>query len=41
MSFVFTIPGPLRELANDRSEIRINGTAQSVDDALSLLRVFY
>ena len=37
MAFVFTIPGPLRELANDRSEIRINGTAQSVDDALSLL----
>lgn len=37
MSFVFTIPGPLRELANDRHEVRVSGTARSVDDALSLL----
>ena len=33
----FTIPGPLRELANDRHELRIDGAARSVEDALALL----
>lgn len=37
MSFLFTIPGPLRELANDRSSIRLSGSAHSVNDALGLL----
>jgi molybdopterin converting factor small subunit len=37
MAYVFTIPGPLRELANDRTEIRVGGSAQSVRDALDLL----
>lgn len=37
MSVVFVIPGPLRELAGDRGEVRIPGAAASVDDALSLL----
>jgi MoaD family protein len=41
MSFLFVIPGPLRELARNRSEVRIDGSAASVSDALSLLwRVF-
>lgn len=33
----FTIPGPLRELAGDRHELRIRGSARSVNEALSLL----
>jgi molybdopterin converting factor small subunit len=37
MAFVFVIPGPLRELAGGRSEIRIDGTAGSIAEALSLL----
>lgn len=37
MGFLFVIPGPLRELAGNRSEIRIEGTAASVNDALALL----
>ena len=37
MSFLFVIPGPLRELARNRSEVRIDGRAVSVGDALSLL----
>ena len=37
MPFVFVIPGPLRELAGNRGEVRIDGTATSVSDALSLL----
>ena len=35
--FVFTIPGPLRELAKNRHEVRVSGSARSVDDALLLL----
>ena len=35
--FVFTIPGPLRELANDRHEVRVRGSARSINDALTLL----
>ena len=37
MSLLFVIPGPLRELADHRSEVRIDATARSVSDALSLL----
>jgi molybdopterin converting factor small subunit len=37
MPFLFVIPGPLRELAGGRSEIRVDGSAGSVADALSLL----
>ena len=37
MSLTFVIPGPLRELAVNRSEVRIDGTARSVSEALSLL----
>jgi molybdopterin converting factor small subunit len=37
MAFLFVIPGPLRELARNRSEVRIDGSASSVGDALSLL----
>ena len=37
MAFLFLIPGPLRELAGDRGEIRVDGTARSVNEALSLL----
>jgi molybdopterin converting factor small subunit len=37
MSLTFVISGPLRELAGNRSELRVDGTARSVSDALSLL----
>jgi molybdopterin converting factor small subunit len=37
MTYLFTIPGPLRELAGDRSQVRIKGDAASVNDALALL----
>jgi molybdopterin converting factor small subunit len=37
MSLTFVIPGPLRELARNRGEVRVDGTAGSVSDALSLL----
>ena len=37
MSYVFYIPGPLRELAGNRGQVRIDGRADSVSDALSLL----
>lgn len=37
MSYVFMIPGPLRELAGNRQEVRVDGPARSVSDALSLL----
>jgi sulfur-carrier protein len=37
MSFVLTIPGPLRELAGNRAEVRVEGAAGSVSEALSLL----
>jgi molybdopterin synthase sulfur carrier subunit len=33
----FVVSGPLRELAGNRSEIRVDGRAHSVGDALSLL----
>lgn len=37
MSYVFFIPGPLRELAGNRGEVRLDGRAESVSDALTLL----
>jgi molybdopterin synthase sulfur carrier subunit len=37
MSFLFVIPGPLRELAGDRAEVRVKGSADSASKALSLL----
>jgi len=37
MSVVFVIPGPLRELAGNRGEVRVDGAAGSVSTALSLL----
>jgi molybdopterin converting factor small subunit len=37
MALTFVISGPLRELAGNRGEIRLAGTAGSVADALSLL----
>ena len=37
MSCVFFIPGPLRELAGNRGEVKVEGRAASVSEALSLL----
>ena len=37
MAYVFTIPGPLVELANNRREVRVRDKAQTVNEALSLL----
>lgn len=37
MSLTFVIPGPLRELAANRGEVRLDGSADSVSEALSLL----
>ena len=37
MAYVFTIPGPLVELANNRRQVRVDGNAQTIDAALSLL----
>jgi len=37
MALTFVISGPLRELAGNRGEVRIDGAAASVSDALSLL----
>lgn len=39
MAVTFVISGPLRELAGNRSEVRVDGPASSVADALSLLWV--
>ncbi|HJT17885.1 MAG TPA: ubiquitin-like small modifier protein 1 [Thermoanaerobaculia bacterium] len=41
MSYVIFIPGPLREYAGNRGEVRISGQAKSVADALSLLWTQY
>lgn len=35
--FTFVIPGPLRELAGNRAEVRVSGDAASVAEALALL----
>ena len=37
MSLTFVIPGPLRELAVNRGEVRIDDSAESVSVALALL----
>lgn len=37
MSLVFVIPEPLRDLAGRRGEVRVDGSAASVSDALELL----
>jgi len=37
MPFTFVMPGPLRELTGDRGEVRVDGAARSVSEALSLL----
>lgn len=37
MSLTFVIPGPLRELAVNRGEVRIDEPAESVSGALTLL----
>jgi len=37
MPFLFVIPGPLRDLAGGRSEIRIDASAPTVSAALELL----
>ncbi len=37
MSVRFVIPGPLREFAENRGEVRVDGAAESMSDALSLL----
>ncbi len=41
MPFVFVIPGPLREIAGGRSEVRVTGQASSVSEAISLLGAEY
>ncbi len=37
MALTFVISGPLRELAGNRGEVRIGGTASELSEALSLL----
>lgn len=37
MALTFVISGPLRELAGNLAEVRIDGEARSLSDALSLL----
>lgn len=37
MAVVFQIPGPLRELAGGRPEVRVAGRARSLAEALALL----
>ncbi|MEA2162835.1 MAG: sulfur-carrier protein [Thermoanaerobaculia bacterium] len=37
MSLLFLIPGPLREIAGGRAEVKVKGPADSVSKALSLL----
>ena len=37
MALVFTIPGALRELAGNRGEVRVDGSARTISEALSLL----
>ena len=37
MALVFLIPGPLRELAGNRAEVRVEGAARSLAEALALL----
>ena len=37
MALRFIIPGPLRELAGNRDEVRVSDSAGSIEDALRLL----
>jgi DNA-3-methyladenine glycosylase I len=37
MAFLFVIPGPLREFAGGRDEVRVDGDAATLRDALALL----
>jgi len=37
MAFTVVMPGPLRELARNRGEVRVAGAARSGSDALALL----
>ena len=37
MPLVFVIPGPLREFAGNRGEVRVDGAAASLQEALALL----
>lgn len=37
MPITFMIPGPLRQIAGDRAEVRVEGGAGSIGEALSLL----
>lgn len=37
MPFLFVVPGPLREFAGNRGEVRVEGHAASVGEALTLL----
>ena len=37
MPFVFVIPGPLREFSGNRDEVRVDGVASTVSEALALL----
>ena len=37
MALTFMIPGPLRELTVNRDQVRVDGSAHSLSDALSLL----
>ena len=37
MEFLFIVPGPLREFSGNRGEVRVQGEAASVSDALALL----
>ena len=37
MALRFVLPGPLRELVDNRSEVRIDADAASIEDALALL----
>ena len=37
MALTFMIPGPLRELAGNRGEVKVEGAARSVGEALALL----
>ena len=41
MSLTFVVSGPLRELAGNRAEVRIDGEARSLSEALSLFWAEY
>ncbi len=41
MAYLFVIPGPLRDLTGGRAELRVEGKARSLADAMRLLGVEY